>query len=234
MLRSRPPASAFDLLVILATLFGVKSALLQIEELWTYAGPISLLASVIVASWRLRRNGESWSELGLKKPVKLGKMLMWSLILLVLTMASGIVIELIVSTAVGDRSASIDPRYANRFADLPGNLASYLYWVVVSWVVGGFVEEMLFRGMLISRFERLFAAFPFASWTAVLLQSILFGQQHYYYQGWSGALATGGLALISGVFYLLLKRTLWPLILSHGLANMIGLSLIFAGVQPAG
>jgi uncharacterized protein len=234
MLRSRPPAPAFDLSVILATLFGVKSALLQIDRLWTYAGPISLLASVLVASWCLRRNSESWSELGLKKPAKLGKMLMWSLILLVLTMASGIVIELIVSTAIGDRAESIDPRYANRFADLPGNLASYLYWVVVSWVVGGFLEEMLFRGMLISRFERLFSAFPFASWTAVLLQSILFGQQHYYYQGWSGALATGGLALISGVFYLLLKRTLWPLILSHGMANMTGLTLIYAGVQPAG
>ena len=108
------------------------------------------------------------------------------------------------------------------------------YNVAIMGATGAVGEEMLFRGMLISRFERLFAGFRYPVLIAVVLQAVLFGQQHFYYQGLNGALATGGIALISGGAYLLLKRTLWPLILSHGLANSIGLTLIYAGMQPTG
>ena len=130
--------------------------------------------------------------------------------------------------------SEVDPRYSGRFADLPGNTGRLLYWISVSWIVGGFVEEMLFRAMLQSRFERLLAGNPYSAPIAVVLQAIVFGQQHFYYQGWSGALATGGIALISGALFIFLRRNLWPLIVSHGLANTIGLTLIYSGVQPNG
>lgn len=226
-------AAALDLTFVLGTLFTVKWALLQFDQLWTYAGPISLVASVVVASWRLMRNHESWTDLGLRKPVSLSRMLGWSLVALIVTIAAGIAIEAAITSAgiVGDE---VDPRYSRRFANLPGNTPVFIYWVVLSWVVGGFVEEMLFRGMLISRFERLLSGGGLAVAIAVILQSAVFGQQHFYYQGWAGALATGGIALISGVIYVLLKRNLWALILSHGAANTIGLTLIYAGIQPAG
>lgn len=228
------PAAARDISLVLGTLFAVKSALLQFDELWTYAGPTSILAGVAVASWRLYRNNENWSDLGLKRTSSVLKMLMWSLIALIITMAAGILTEVTLSSATSGNAAEIDPRYSNRFSAVPGNTAPYLYWVVISWIIGGFAEEMLFRAMLISRFERLFSKFPCAVLIAVILQSLVFGQQHYYYQGLNGALTTGAIALVSGVFYICLKRGLWPLILSHGLANMIGLTLIYAGLQPAG
>lgn len=226
-------AAALDLIFVLGTLFAVKFALLQFEALWTYAGPVSLVASFIVASWRLIRSRESWADLGLKKPASLSRMLGWSLLALIVTMAAGIAIEAAITSA-GIAGGEIDARYSRRFADLPGNTRVFVTWLAMSWIVGGFVEEMLFRGMLISRFERLLFGGPFAVGIAVVLQAAVFGQQHFYYQGWAGALATGGIALISGVFYLLLKRNLWALILSHGAANTIGLTLIYAGIQPAG
>ena len=226
--------AAIDLLFVLATLIITKALLLQIAALWTYAGPVSLLASLFVAHWRLQRNGESWRDLGLQKPQKLGRVVLWAVLLLIVTIAAGIAIETLIPAITGNNPNAIDPRYADRFADVPGNLYLYLYWMIVSWVVGAFAEEMLFRGILISRFERLFAGFRYPVLIAVVLQAVLFGQQHLYYQGLNGALATGGIALISGGAYLLLKRTLWPLILSHGLANSIGLTLIYAGMQPAG
>jgi membrane protease YdiL (CAAX protease family) len=40
--------------------------------------------------------------------------------------------------------------------------------------------------------------------------------------------------LVSGILYLLFKRNLWPLTLSHGLVNTIGLTLIYTGLQPVG
>lgn len=226
-------AAALDLMFVLGTLFVVKWTLLQFDQLWTYAGPASLVASVVVASWRLMRNRESWADLGLRKPVSLSRLLGWSLLALIVTMAAGIAIEAAITSA-GIIGAEIDPRYSRRFAGLPGNTPMFAYWVAVSWVVGGFVEEMLFRGMLISRFERLLSGGALAVAMAVILQSVIFGQQHFYYQGWAGALATGGIAFISGIFYILLKRNLWALILSHGAANTIGLTLIYAGIQPAG
>ncbi len=226
--------AAFDLALVLGTLFIVKSVLLRFDAFWTYAGPISLLASVAVATVCLRRNRERWADLGLKRPTSISKMLGWSIVALVVTMAAGVVIEIAISSVGIERSVGVDPRYASRFAALPGNTGLFAYWVSVSWVVGAFAEEMLFRAMLFTRFERLFSGTAYPVLIAVALQAIVFGQQHFYYQGWSGALATGGIALISGALYLRLKRSLWPLIISHGLANTIGMTLIYTGVQPAG
>lgn len=226
-------AAARDIFFVLGTLFAVKWGLLQFDSLWTYGGPISLLAALAVASWRLRISKENWADLGLKRPENIRKLLLWSLAAMVVTMAAGILVDALATSAMSGAANAVDPRYSNRFANLPGNLSLYLYWVAVSWIVGAFAEEMLFRAMLISRFERVFSKFRYASLTAILLQSIIFGQMHFYYQGLNGALATGATALISGALYMLLKRNLWPLILSHGFANMIGLTLIFTGVQAA-
>jgi uncharacterized protein len=226
--------AASDLVLIIGTLMAVKTALLQFDSLWTYAGPISLLAAFGVASLCLYRNKERWADLGLRAPPSYPKMLGWSVVVLIVTMIVGILVNAAINAALVNPSAGTDARYGDRFADLPGNTPAFLYWVVVSWVIGAFVEEMLFRAMLISRFERLFPRSTYAAIIAIILQALLFGQQHHYYQGLSGALATGALALISGAFYIGLKRNLWSLILSHGAANMIGLSLIYGGIQPPG
>jgi uncharacterized protein len=229
-----PTAAAGDLVLVLGTLLAFKFVLLQFDSLWTYAGPISLLAALIMASWCLHNRNQKWADLGLKRPENMTKVLLWSFAAMVVTMAAGILANIIGASAVSADLGEIDPRYSNRFADLPGNAMLYLYWVVVSWVVGAFAEEMLFRAMLISRFEKLFSKFRYAPLIAVVLQSIIFGQQHFYYQGLTGALATGAIALVSGALYMFLKRNLWPLILSHGMANMLGLTLIYTGVQPPG
>lgn len=230
-MNARPALwTAWELVIVLATLFAIKAAMLQFDALWTYAGPISLVVSTIVATAILRKNGERWTDLGLARPRRMSSLLLWSLGALIITIAAGAFIEAAISA--GDfRVDVVDPRYARRFADLPGNASMLVQWLAISWIVGAFVEEMLFRGMLISRFERLIPSVASRSWVAVALQAILFGQQHYYYQGLTGALATGGIALVSGGIFLRSGRTLWPLILSHGVANTIGLTLIFAGVQ---
>ena len=232
--RTNALGSVSDLVLIIGTLMAVKTALLQFDSLWTYAGPISLLAAFGVASLCLYRNKERWANLGLRAPSSYPKIVGWAFVALIVTMVAGVLVNLAIGAVLVDPSAGIDPRYGDRFADLPGNTPVFLYWVAVSWIIGAFVEEMLFRAMLISRFERLFRRSTYASIIAVIMQALLFGQQHYYYQGLNGALATGAIALISGAFFIGLKRNLWPLILSHGAANMIGLTLIYGGIQPPG
>ncbi len=228
-------AAARDLLLVLGTLYLAKTVVLCIDSLWTAAGPVSLLAGLAVVALCLKRGEERWSGIGLKRPDSIARALLWTLLIFVVTMGAGFAVEAFVSAVTSGASMpppGVDERYANRFAHLPGNLLAYLQWLAIAWIVGGFAEELLFRGFLISRFERLFSRLPFAVVLAVLLQAVLFGHQHFYYQGFAGALATGLIALVSGAFYVLLKRNIWPLILSHGLANTLGFTLIYLGVMP--
>jgi len=226
--------AAIDISLVLGTLLILKYALMSVEALWTYAGPISLLAALAVATWRLRVSDETWADFGLKRPKSWLKTIVWALLALVLTTVVGIILETATSAVLAETATQAVNSNAGRFADVPGNTAAFVYWLAVAWIIGGFAEEMLFRAFFITRFEMLFSRIPFGLVVAVILPAIIFGQQHYYYQGISGAFATGGVALVSGILYLLFKRNLWPLTLSHGLINTVGLTLIYTGIQPAG
>lgn len=225
--------AAVDLMLIIGFLLSLKSWLLSVDAIWSYAGPISLLGALGIATWRLRVNGDSWASLGLAPPGSLKWTLVWTFVALVVTIATGILAQSLAVNVLGAPDAAtqtIDARYQGRFDDLPGNLPAFLFWLATAWVVGGFTEEMLFRAALFSRFEGLLARFPFAAILAVTGQAILFGQQHYYYQGLAGWVATGAIGFVSGGLYLVFKRNLWPLVLSHGLSNTLGLTLLYFGV----
>ena len=226
-------AALYDLFLIIGVLLVLKSVLLNVAAVWSYAGPISLLTALAVATWRLRKNKETWAGLGLGRPKSIRWTMLWTLVALVLTMGAGILTESLAVSLIGapsEATQAIDARFQGRFDNVPGNLSAYLFWLATAWVIGGFTEEMLFRGVLLTRFENLFAKIPFAAVLAVICQAVLFGQQHYYYQGLAGWAATGAIAFVSGILYLAFNRNLWPLVLSHGLSNSIGLTLIYLGV----
>lgn len=219
-----------DLTLVLATLFILKNVLLQFHWLWTYAGPISLLASLAVATWRLKLSGENWQSIGLKHDSSHLKLILWTLGALVITVLmgniAGQIATLIISNPESLSEQSINYTQ-NRFANIPGNLSLYLMWIAISWIIGGLTEELLFRGFLISRFEKLLSKLPFAIVYAIIIQALIFGQQHMYYQGTIGLIETGIIGVISGVIYVLCKRRLWALVISHGLANTLGMTMLY-------
>ena len=227
---------AIDLLYTLGTLFGLKYILLQYPVMWTFAGPISVIATLLVATWRLKCSNQSWRSMGLVHSTSHLKLVLWTLAALVITillgnLASQIAQGLITASEVSEQASNFTQ---NRFASLPGNIEVYIYWLVISWIIGGFAEELIFRGFLISRFENLFSNIPFAIGFAVIIQAIIFGQQHMYYQGTIGFIETGIIALASGIIYYLSNRRLWPLIISHGLANTLGITMIFLDTPATG
>lgn len=227
--------SALDLVLVLSTLFSLKWFFLQFESTWTFAGPISLLASLAVATWRLRHRDKSWRELGLRMSGTKLNLVLWTLGALVATIIVGNMAQ-ILATSLITETASVDQNtvdaMSNRFVNVAGNFHIYFYWLIVSWLIGGFTEELLFRGFLISRFESALGKVPFAIVFAILFQAIIFGQQHMYYQGWVGFAATGVIGLLSGIIYVVSKRRLLPLIISHGLANTLGMTLMYLNIQP--
>ncbi len=219
-----------DLTLVLATLFILKNVLLQFDWLWTYAGPISLLASLAVASWRLKENGESWQDLGLKHDSSHLKLILWVVGALAVTILMGNIAGQLATSIISNPEPLSEQSISytqNRFANIPGNLNLYLLWIAISWIIGGLTEELLFRGFLISRFERMLSKFPFAIAYAIIIQGIIFGQQHMYYQGTIGLIETGIIGVVSGVIYVLCKRRLWALVISHGLANTLGMTMLY-------
>lgn len=229
----RRASSLFDLTLIIGTLLLLKSALLNIDAMWSLAGPVSLVAALTLATWSLRRRKKGWADLGMGRPKSIVWTAIWTLVALIVTMGVGILADGLATSLIGPPSESvqaIDARFSGRFDAVPGNLPAFLFWLTIAWVIGGFVEEMLFRGALFERFETVFSGLPAAAILAVMCQAVLFGHQHLYYQGVAGWVATGAIAVVSGLLYLAFNRNLWPLILSHGLSNTIGLTLIYNGM----
>ncbi|WP_174754922.1 CPBP family glutamic-type intramembrane protease [Arenimonas daejeonensis] len=48
----------------------------------------------------------------------------------------------------------------------------------------------------------------------------------------TGIVVTGCIGLVFGLLYLRL-RSLWPLVIAHGLVDTIGLVALYAGLMPA-
>lgn len=227
---THPMTALRDLVFVIGVLVIIKELLLRYETLWTYAGPISLATSLAVGLILLARQGISVRDLGLRWEDKIWKFVAFSALAVVLSLVVNIAFN-IITTNFFDPGAptGAGEKYAKRFSHLPGNLTAYVWWLSISWVVGGFIEEILFRGVLINRVESFISKPLFGTIAAVAFQSILFGQQHFYYQGWIGLAATGSLALLFGVLYLVFKRRLWPLIIAHGCVNTLGLTVLFLG-----
>jgi membrane protease YdiL (CAAX protease family) len=101
-----------------------------------------------------------------------------------------------------------------------GNTPAFLLWLTIGIVVGGLMEECLFRGFLIDRVAALLGKNALAIAAAVVVQALLFASMHLY-QGTFGALYALTFALVHGVFYVLAGRNLWPLVVVHGLWNSV-------------
>lgn len=111
------------------------------------------------------------------------------------------------------------------FADVEGDVALLLLLVALSWTLGAFVEEVAFRGFLLTRLREVLGEGRVAVVVAVLVSSVLFGVLHSE-QGLVGvvvvaldAVAFCGLRLYYG--------TLWASVLAHGFNNTLGLVTFF-------
>ena len=96
-------------------------------------------------------------------------------------------------------------------------------------LTAGVVEELLYRGFLL---WYLSAAIPL--WAAVLVSSVVFGIGHVY-QGWTGALQTGAMALVMAGLYVL-AGSLWAPMLLHGAVNYLQVRMMYDAMRspPAG
>jgi membrane protease YdiL (CAAX protease family) len=96
----------------------------------------------------------------------------------------------------------------------PVGLAGYLL-LAARFLATCFSEELVMRGYLIARLERLLRSTPLA----VAVAALLFGSYHIY-QGITPAIEDVAVGVVYAVWFCCLRR-LWPLVAAHTLHNFL-------------
>jgi membrane protease YdiL (CAAX protease family) len=183
---------------------------------------------LIAATLLLRRNGETWASVGLRRPRSArrtaGLVIAGYLIAYALALPFAYVLI---------RVGHVPARGADLLVNRHGGIAEYLFWLVpAAWGLAAFGEEMLFRGFVFTRLMRLMPPGRLGLSVSLGLQSLVFGALHYAY-GPGTALVAAVLGLVLGGVYLVGGRNLWAAILLHGLIDTTSISVAyFVGVKP--
>jgi uncharacterized protein len=177
--------------------------------------PTIVVLGLIIISLLVRK--ENISILGFKRsdnPLRmflfiLFTVIIWSLLQLSLFMP----VTNHLSGTVQDVSA---------FAGLKGNLGELITFLILTWSLAAFGEEIVYRGYIQRRITDVFGENNLGAIMAIGISSILFGIAHTE-QGIVGVIIVS----LDAVLFSLLKRkfnnNLWASILAHGLINTIGL-----------
>lgn len=213
-----------DLAILAAVFWGVWS--LRFVGV-TNIGVWSMLAGVAVGLILLKLRGQSFASIGLvpwgQGRVRLGPKALGALVVIFLAMAVG---ATVVTSLLGPLPTS------GAVADQPDTIGLFLLDILVGvWIGAALGEEIFFRGLVLSKFQTLFTGNSgSAKWAgifAVIAQAAWFGAGHAS-GGVSIILLTGFIGLCLGFYYVYRSPgNLWPMIIAHGLANTITLTLTF-------
>jgi membrane protease YdiL (CAAX protease family) len=180
----------------------------------TYAGLIISLVLLWVASW-LR--GANWGYFGVERPEK-----WWRVILVILgvSLAVFLVVRFAINPII-NVVPNFEPPDLSRFNYITGNLPNLIIQLVNVWITAAFLEELLFRGYLMTRLTDLQGKQTKLAWTIALIGSaIIFGLVHFE-QGLAGMIKISVIGLVFGIGYLSGKKNLWPLVIAHGIIDSI-------------
>lgn len=230
----QPRTGAFvDVALIIGVAIVVQAALTPITHRFASLGAAA--AVVIVASILVYARGLRWRDFGLRRPsspvgvlITLGQ----AGVALVALVAIGAFATIGLSQVL-DRPPVID----DRFAGIEGNVPLFAMWLLIGWGVGGFAEELIFRGFLINRIETILKneapilKTTAISFLAIIIPGLLFGFVHYWNRGLFGALQIVPVGIGFGVFYLLFRRRLLPLMLAHATVDTLGVTSRFLGAD---
>ncbi|MGD1010083.1 MAG: CPBP family intramembrane glutamic endopeptidase [Candidatus Aminicenantales bacterium] len=182
-----------------------------------------LLALGSVSLW-VRKIG--WRRIGLTRYRSWATTLLWGV-------AAGLALEafqLFVSQPLLIRFLGKRPNLED-FRALAGNLRLTLIFLALTWTVGAFGEEMVYRGYLMNRVADLLDRTRPAWMISLVVVHFGFGLAHAY-QGLTGIIDEGLSGLLLGLIYLRTGRNLSVPIIAHGIGDSIDFALIFLGKYP--
>jgi membrane protease YdiL (CAAX protease family) len=115
------------------------------------------------------------------------------------------------------------PPTLNAFRIIQKSLGALLGGIAIAWFLGGFLEELVFRGVVLGAVESGAASFvpqTLAASAAIVVAAIGAGIIHWY-QGPRAMLIITQLSILFGVLFILSGHNLWAVILCHGCYDTI-------------
>ena len=184
-----------------------------------------ILPLVLVIPLILWLTGRGFRDIGLQRPRSWLRLLGCGLLAgLVVQLASLLLINPLIE------HLTRTPIDLSQFDPIRGNLQALLTLLAIVWAVAVFVEEIVFRGYLMTELKRLLGDTRRALLGNLVLAATLFGLAHWY-QGISGMLGTGLIGLLLGYLFIRQGFNLWLPIVVHGFLNTAGLLLIYLNVD---
>ena len=210
-----------DLAIYIAVMFLVREIYIP-NVGFIVNGLFWSFITLAVATWRMKVRGVTWKELGLRNPQNFRKTLMVTGLILVSTIISIVVFNIIKDQLPFLLAPDTSPeRAVSKFGDLKGNWLLFFSIIPMIWLES-LLEELLDRGFLMNWLERLFSKTSFATVLAVLLQAAIFGFRHSNDLS-ERSITVGIIGLIMGIAYVVFGRNLWPLIIAHCLLNTLSM-----------
>ena len=211
-----------EIFIVLGIMSGTKAICDQIEIIPSgITGSIGIWLGILVATYFFKKRNVNWSDLGLRLPKgkkqwlnQIGIGLLAIGFIFLITFITLYVLEPLLGL---ERAVGATDKFSF-FLGKP--VVLILYIVIGIWFGAGLGEELLIRGFLLNQLKKIFGNSKLSWALALITQAIIFGFMHSY-QGSRGMIITGLIALSFGIFYLVAKRKLFPLIFAHAVFDTL-------------
>jgi len=181
--------------------------------------PTIIILGIIAVSFLIRK--EKLQTLGFRKDSSWLNMMMTILVLVVIWTLLHLSVFMPVLNHLTGTTQDL-----SAFENLKGNFDQLLFFLVLTWTLASFGEEIVYRGYLQKRILDVFGNTRAGVILAVGISSLLFGIAHTE-QGTIGVILT----FLDAIFFSLIKihydNNLWAAIFAHGTSNTIGLIGVF-------
>ena len=115
------------------------------------------------------------------------------------------------------------PPTLGTFRAIQESTAKLIAGIVVAWMLGGFLEELVFRGIVLRSVASLMSAWlaaPIAIAIAVCVAALGAGLMHLY-QGPRATVIVTQLSVLFGILFVVSGYNLWAVILCHGMYDTV-------------
>ena len=116
----------------------------------------------------------------------------------------------------------------SQFDAIKQSIPLTIFMIVLSWLLAGFGEEIVYRGYLLNRISETFGGNRTATIIALILSSAIFAVGHKW-QRPSSMLDVGFTGIYYGLSCLLSGKRLMVAVDTHGMNNTLGFKFLYLG-----
>lgn len=207
------PFQAYALLLI--------AVWLAIVVVWFRRSTVVLIAGMFVVSIytlvAVIRGNATWGSLGLSAPGS------W---LRAIGFALGGLAVMLGYSPLADKIATrwvAKPPSLDAFRMLQQSRTKLILGIIAAWILGGFLEELIARGLVLQAIERMASPWGIryaATGIAIIVAAAGAGALHAY-QGLRAVIIVTQLSVLFGILFVMSGYNLWPVVLCHGLYDTI-------------